>query len=277
MARKDIINRQDIGNKAEAFEAFDDIPTNPHLDNTIGDILNRRYGRRDFLKGSLGVSAAAALFGPVALGTARPVTAAATDAEAAKLAAATSDRFKFSELASGNDETHHIAEGYDANILLRWGDPITADAPEFDVQNQSAAAQLQQFGYNNDYVGYTELEPGRGLLCVNHEYTNEEVMFPKLGRQDVVDFEGMTSELADIEMAAHGGTVVEIARQENGQWALVKDSKYNRRITANDTTMSIDGPAAGHGCGYFQQLRRWHDALGHLPDGRREFSRLLLD
>ena len=177
MARKDIINRKDIGNKAEAFEAFDDIPTNPNLGNTIGDIIHPRYGRREFLKGTLGVTATTALFGPLALSTAQPVSAAATDAEAAKLAAATSDRYKFTELVSGNDETHHIAEGYDANILLRWGDPITADAPDFDVQNQSAAAQLKQFGYNNDYVGYTELEPGRGLLCVNHEYTNEEVMF----------------------------------------------------------------------------------------------------
>lgn len=246
MSRKEIINRPDIGNKAEAYEAFDDIPTNPNLENTIGDILQRRYGRRDFIKGSLGVSAAAALFGPVALSTAKPALAASTDAEAAKLASATADRYAFKELVSGNDETHHIAEGYEANILLRWGDPITAEAPEFDVRNQSAAAQLQQFGYNNDYVGYTELEPGRGLLCVNHEYTNEEVMFPKLGRQDAVNFEGMTKELVDIEMAAHGGTVVEIARQKNGLWELVKDSRYNRRITADSTTMTIDGPAAGH-------------------------------
>jgi len=175
MTRKEIINRSDIGNRAEAFEAFDDIPTNPNLNNTIGDILQRRYGRREFLKGSLGVSAAAALFGTAALGTARPLAAATSDAAASKLAAGTSDRFNFTEIASGNDETHHIAEGYDANVLLRWGDPITADAPEFDVHNQSAAAQSKQFGYNNDYVGYTELEPGRGLLCVNHEYTNEEV------------------------------------------------------------------------------------------------------
>ena len=52
------------------------------------------------------------------------------------------------------------------------------------------------------------------LLVVNHEYTNEELMFPGLGRQDIkiVTFAGMTKELVDIEMAAHGGSVLEIKR-----------------------------------------------------------------
>ena len=31
MNRKDILNDLSIGNKAEAYEAFDDIPTNPNL------------------------------------------------------------------------------------------------------------------------------------------------------------------------------------------------------------------------------------------------------
>ncbi|MFK7755051.1 MAG: PhoX family phosphatase [Sedimentitalea sp.] len=237
MDRKAIINDPDIGNKAEAFEAFDDIPTNPNLDQTIGDVINARYGRRDVLRGILGVSATTALFGTSAMIAPKQASAAAHGS-----------RYVFDELAWGNDETHHIANGYDADILLRWGDPITADAPEFDVMNQSAAAQLQQFGYNCDYVGFTALDDDgtRGLLCVNHEYTNEEVMFAGLGRQDRAGFENMTAELIDIEMAAHGGSVVEIAKGADGKWALVRDSKYNRRITPLDTEMSIDGPAAGH-------------------------------
>ncbi len=233
MDRKALIDDPQYGNKAEAFEAFDDIPTNPGLDNTIGAIISRRYGRRDVLRGTLGVAATTALFGSAAM--------VAPGAQAK-----TSGRYDFTELVSGNDETHHIADGYDAQILVRWGDPIFADAPEFDPQNQTVESQLGQFGYNNDYVGYLELEPGRGLLCVNHEYTNEEVMFPGLGRQDRAGFEGMTAELIDIEMAAHGGTVVEIAQGTDGTWALVRDSKYNRRITPLDTAMSISGPAAGH-------------------------------
>ena len=66
-------------------------------------------------------------------------------------------------------------------------------------------------------------------------------MFPGLGRQDRAGFADMTKELTDIEMAAHGGTVVEIAQDDSGKWALVRDSKYNRRITPLDTPMTIFG------------------------------------
>ncbi|MCR9125143.1 MAG: PhoX family phosphatase [Rhodobacteraceae bacterium] len=238
MDRKSIIKDPAYGNKAEAFEAFDDIPTNPNLNRTIGDVINARYGRRDVLRGVLGVSATTALFGTSAL-------VAPSDAAAG---GHSKDRYVFDELPWGNDSTHHIADGYSADILLRWGDPITADAPEFDVMNQTAAAQLQQFGYNNDYVGFTALnaEGTRGLLCVNHEYTNEEVMFPGLGRQDRAGFAGMTKEIIDIEMAAHGGSVVEIAQGADGKWALVRDSRYNRRVTPLNTEITFSGPAAGH-------------------------------
>ncbi len=237
MDRDDILNNPAYGNKAEAFEAFDDIPTNPNLSRTIGDVINARYGRRDIVRGMLGVTATTALFGTSAMIAPRQAAAAAD-----------ASRYMFNELTWGNDETHHIAEGYNADILLRWGDPITADAPEFDVNNQTAAAQLKQFGYNNDYVGFTALDDDgtRGLLCVNHEYTNEEVMFPGLGRQDRAGFEGMTQDIVDIEMAAHGGTVVEIEQGGDGKWALVRDSAYNRRITPLNTEMTFSGPAAGH-------------------------------
>ncbi|MEL7011778.1 MAG: alkaline phosphatase PhoX, partial [Pseudomonadota bacterium] len=131
MSRREIIGSPEYGNKAEAFEAFDDIPTNPNLGNTIGDVIQRRYGRRDFLRGSLAVSATTALFGATAL----------TAPKQAQAESAANSRYIFDELQWGNDVNHHIAEGYNADILVRWGDPITADAPEFDVMNQTAEAQ----------------------------------------------------------------------------------------------------------------------------------------
>ena len=90
--------------------------------------------------------------------------------------------FDFTELKRGVDETHRVAEGHGADILIRWGDPVTADAPAFDPANQTAEAQSRQFGYNNDYLGFIPLPFGKansdhGLLCVNHEYTNANLMF----------------------------------------------------------------------------------------------------
>jgi uncharacterized protein len=220
-------------NRAEAYEA--NVPLNPADRGTIGDVILRRYSRRAVVRGSLGVVAAAALFGPAAL-AGRPARADAPQ-----------DRFGFAEVEAGVDETHHVAAGYDAQVLLRWGDPLFPDSPAFDPRAQSAAAQLKQFGYNNDSVGFIPLDQSgaRGLLCVNHEYTNEEVMFPGIGRQDTTGFKEMTAELVEIEMAAHGVTVVEIAR-DGDRWRVVLDSPHNRRISPLTTVIGIDGPAAGH-------------------------------
>ena len=43
MRRQDILDDPKIGNRAEAFEAFDDIPTNPNLQRTIGEVVAARY------------------------------------------------------------------------------------------------------------------------------------------------------------------------------------------------------------------------------------------
>ena len=207
-------------NRAEAYEAHDNVPLSPSDRDAIGDIILRRYSRREVMRGTLGVTAAAALFGPAVLSSR---AARAEDA---------ADRFAFQEIAAGVDGIHHVADGYCADVLLRWGDKLFPDSPEFNPLKQGATAQLKQFGYNNDYIAFIPLDAAgqRGLLCVNHEYTNEEIMFPGIARQDLICFKDMTAELVDIEMAAHGVSIVEIAR-DNGQWRPILDSRYNRRIS----------------------------------------------
>ena len=203
----------------------------PQRNPTLGDIIAQRVARRDLLKGLLATTAVAAI-APQAFGASAEVPG-----------------FTFDEIAHGVDDTHHVAKGHRADILLRWGDPIVAGAPDFDPAKQSAAAQSKQFGYNNDYVGFVPIDANRGLLCVNHEYTAPQVMFPGVKeRQNTkeVNFAAMTRDLVDIEMAAHGCSVVEVQKGADGRWSWVQASKYNRRITALDTEMRVGGPAAGH-------------------------------
>ena len=45
-----MIRDDSFASKAEAFEAADDIPTHDCLSDTLGDVINRRYGRRDLLR-----------------------------------------------------------------------------------------------------------------------------------------------------------------------------------------------------------------------------------
>lgn len=219
------------------LEEADGPGTNPTANRTMGEIIAARFSRRGFLKGSMATAAIAATVSPLAM-------MAASEAKAQ-----TGSAFSFPEVEAGVDADHHVAEGYDADVLLRWGDRIFADAPEFDPKAQTAEAQRRQFGYNNDFVGFVPLDGSadRGLLCVNHEYTNEHLMFP--GIVTVTDGEIAVTEpdqaRVDIDMAAHGGTVVEIRRNEAGKWQPVLDGALNRRMTA-DTPMELRGPAAGH-------------------------------
>ncbi|MGL4495310.1 MAG: PhoX family protein [Beijerinckiaceae bacterium] len=218
-------------------EEREDVPTSPNAGDTFGDVVAARFNRRDLMKGLLGVSAMAATVSPLAM--------AAAQAQERN----TTPSFNFKEIAAGSDDKIYVAEGYDADILIRWGDPVLSGGVAFDPDAQTAEKQARQFGYNNDYLGYIPLDGSRrGLLCVNHEYTNEELMFPQVdGRQDLrtKNFAEMTKALADIEMMAHGGSVLEVAKAADGKWGVVKDSKYARRITAH-TPMEITGPAAGH-------------------------------
>ncbi len=226
--------------RAQAFEESENTGRNPTDNATIGDVIAARFHRRDLLKGALGVAAIAATVSPLAI------------AAAGRAQAQNGTRYRFEEVVADVDETHHVAAGHDADVLIRWGDPILPAAPVFDPMKQTAAAQKLQFGYNNDFLGYLPM-PGaanpshHGLLVVNHEYTNEELMFPGVGADQMAkqqNFAKMTKELVDIEMAAHGGAVIEIKR-DDGKWQVAAGSKYARRIDA-DTAIEITGPAAGH-------------------------------
>src|SRR6266508_895431 len=128
----------------EAYERSQDLGINPSTTPTLGDVIARRFGRREVLRGTLATAVLAAM-GP-GLGAARQALAAG--------------HFDFPEIQHGVDERHHVAPGYAADVLIRWGDPVLPGAPRFDPLRQTVEAQAIQFGYNNDYVGYVPLPAG---------------------------------------------------------------------------------------------------------------------
>ena len=220
----------------KSYEETEDIPIDRPMGKPLGAIWETRMNRRGFLKSSTSTLAV------VATGLALPVSLAACSKQL--------PTFDFAEIEHGVDETHHVAADHDADVLIRWGDPVTSDAPAFDPENQSAAAQAKQFGYNNDFIGFLPLPldselKDNALLCVNHEFTNDNLMHAAFdGAENPLAV--YTREIAEISMAAHGGSVLEIARDADGKWQVVPDSPFNRRITASTTEIRISGPAAGH-------------------------------
>lgn len=134
-----------------------------------------------------------------------------------------------------------VPAGYTWSPIIRWGDPLFADAPALDLKNQSATRQKRQFGYNNDYTDIlVDHGNGRsGVLVCNHEYTNPAIMFPT-----TTDPAQQAANRATCR-AAQGMAVVELTRRRQGTaWSYTVSGRRNRRIDA-DTTFTFDGPAAG--------------------------------
>lgn len=224
---------------ASMLEHADAPPCNTSGNPTMGEIISRRFSRREVLQGALAVSAISTTIGAKAL-TAAETTKAETGQSA----------FHFIEVEAGVDAHHHVAEGYDADVLLRWGDALFPDSPSFDPARQTPEAQARQFGYNNDFVGYLPMpdaaDPSsHGVLFVNHEYTNPHLMFPGIVeiKDGKLSMHAATPERFRIEAMAHGATIAEIRKIE-GKWALIKDSPLNRRVTSA-TEIHLSGPVSG--------------------------------
>ncbi|MEY2849562.1 MAG: hypothetical protein RI885_2229 [Actinomycetota bacterium] len=135
-----------------------------------------------------------------------------------------------------------VPNGYQWNAIIRWGDPLFAAADRFDPNAQTADLQARQFGYNNDYLDILERGQGRGreaVLVANHEYTNENIMFPPAADEATAD------EQRRVAMMAHGMSVVALHRRRAGTpWQYVVGDRRNRRVTAS-TPFDVSGPAAG--------------------------------
>lgn len=181
------------------------------------------------------------------------------------------DRLTFETVPPGNEPDVVVPPNYRVDVVLRWGDPLTPDAPAFDVHNQSGAAQAKQFGFNADlvlwyplprFIRRTVTQTGRlgpssdrvlgviypaiakahsqyALVVVNHEYTQGRDMFPGY------DPAAPTLVQVETEIEAHGFSIVELAVNHEGRWHYNRRSPFNRRVTGS-TPIAISGPLRGH-------------------------------
>lgn len=209
------------------------VSDNRHVRDEIAKVV----GRRSLLQGAAAVGGGAMLLtgfgaGAVAAATPRPGQGAGPKGSFA--------RTPFDPVAPNTADEVVIADGFDHHVVIRWGDPVVAGAPEFDPHQQTPAAAAGQFGFNCDYVGVLPLSRDRALMVVNHEYTNPVMMFPTGEYTD--------AEKIEIEMANHGVSVVRIERGDtDGQWVQDTDlanATENRRLHVG-STFTLTGPVAG--------------------------------
>jgi hypothetical protein len=242
-----------------------DHPVPNQSDNPyFGDIVNAEVTRRGVFRA--GAAGALVLGVGAASAAALPATAAAAPAAprpgTAGLAHPRAGELTFKPIPPNTLDTLLVPNGYDHAVVIRWGDPVLPGAPGLDVQQQTARRQSQQFGYNNDFLGVLPLGRSgrRALLVANHEYTNEELMFPGFTTQ-----EALTVEQLRVAMAAHGMSVVELERVgDSGRWRPVRSGRlpFNRRVTMLETPFRFTGPAAGSAW-----LRTAADPRGLTPIG----------
>lgn len=209
-------------------------------------LLTQRLTRRHLLRAGVAI-APMAMMGPGLL--------ASADARASKTA-----QLGFKPNVGSTADAIVLPPGYTHDVVIRWGESLVSGVPDLEtarlddgvlLEPKAAEHQRSQFGQNCDAIHFFPLN-GRadhGVLCVNNEYTDDALMFP--GHPGFRGIRGGASrayvekhpQVVAVAKAAQGVSIVEVKR-ERGRWRFVKDSRFNRRITA-DTPMSIGGPARG--------------------------------
>ncbi|MFH5821051.1 PhoX family protein [Georgenia sp. AZ-5] len=214
---------------------FHEIP-NTSANEYFGDVVARVVSRRSVLQAGVVV----ALAGMGATGAAP--TAGAHGAGGGGDGAG-APGLRFTPVPPNTADAVTVPPGYLHEVVLRWGDPLFEGVPEFDPLDQSAEKQERQFGYNCDYLGLLPLR-GRGsfLLVANHEYTNEELMFPGYNP------DAPTREQVQIAWAAHSLSVVALTGERRGRRSggldAVVGHPLNRRFTVR-SEFRMSGPVAG--------------------------------
>lgn len=208
-------------------ETFDPTRYNESQNEPFASILEKRYSRRDILKGGAAMTALA-LFSGFGL------TGCNDDDDDAS----GSLKLGFNSIPGSRTDAVTVAAGYTARVLAPWGTRLNSHSGEWsDDGANTSFDQANSIGMHHDGMWYFPLDGSStdGLLCINHEYID----------RDALHFDGAErdAELVRKEINAHGVSVVRIQMDDNGNWNVVKDDPHNRRFTAA-TEMTIAGPLA---------------------------------
>ncbi|MEX4006143.1 PhoX family protein [Neoaquamicrobium sediminum] len=216
----------DVRQERPTFDEWDEINFPRPEENEFDRVVERAISRRGFLGGVLAFGSGAAVMGAGILNS-------------VPARAAQDSRFAFKPIPISTDNTVHVPEGYRWQRLVSWGDPLFSGVAELDHATGGSVADADKiFGENTDGMELFIIG-GKQVIAVNHEYTNNDINLPEAtdgvprDAQDVLKLQNL-----------QGVAVFEIS-ETDGNWSVVKDSPFNRRITHN-TPMRIAGPAAGH-------------------------------
>jgi secreted PhoX family phosphatase len=229
----------------------EDIETNTSANPTLVEVVGERLenpSRRGLLKGAA-MTAALTFVGSA--GTAKPAAAQSAAAGAAARPAS----LGFKAVTKSLADVVSLPDGYSAKVLLRLGDPIAANVPAYKNDGTDSAASFAfRAGDHHDAIEYFGLGANgrpaptsstRALLVQNHEAITPMFLHANgvtTTGSGVAQSRTVPDEVLR-EYFAHGVSIVEIARDGNGQWSYRQDSPFNRRIHAL-TEMAITGPAA---------------------------------
>ncbi|WP_305417339.1 PhoX family protein [Photobacterium leiognathi] len=224
-------------------ETFDPTRYNTSNNKTFEDVLQANLQRRSILKGGLGVSAMTALG---AFGLAGCNSSSSTEGTTAKVADRSQAVLNFDSIPGSLTDAVSIPSGYTAQVLVPWGTPLNADGNVWknDGTNDSTD-QLNALGMHHDGMHFFPLNEAStdGLLCINHEYIDQQALHPNWDK-DAERAKEVRTDIDEIrkEINAHGISVVRI-QLENNQWKLIDNDPLNRRYTGA-TVMNLSGPLA---------------------------------
>ncbi|MBP8306057.1 MAG: PhoX family phosphatase [Burkholderiaceae bacterium] len=217
---------------------------NRHLNDLVDAAAAQSPARRDLLKSGFGLASLSFL----GLGTA----ACGSDGDSTPVADPLKGVISFKAVGASSADTFVVPEGYTAQVLYRWGDPIYTSALAFKGDaSEGSLDQEGQAGDNHDGMHFFALKNAdgsarsdAGILAINHEYINPEYFYAP-GNDAANWLNPFTFEKAKKAQAGHGISIVEVRRKADSSWEYLRSSPYNRRITAY-TTMQMTGPAAGN-------------------------------